>query len=258
MSLGHRSISKINITPNTGWAKEFWDNLIPFKDQVVNHVYFQEMEKTALSVDRAKRGFVDFYPLIENFPKYMALNLPKTHTGKKQGHLEARFWIMQNMKVEQKHADWWVDWAASMDVSREELDYADPSPLMDAINNYLWYVNTYGSLAEGIAATNLAIEWATGEWVIRTLPGVKAYAEKGFANMNSRALSWMNAHATYDDKHPYEAMEVIKLCAENEEDQKNAFRAAQRALEYYVIALNDCYEPLPSQSRETVYSNSQS
>jgi pyrroloquinoline quinone (PQQ) biosynthesis protein C len=55
----------------------------------------------------------------------------------------------------------------------------------------------------------------------------------------------LNAHANYDDKHPYEAMEIIKLCAVTAEEQAKAWTAAKRGLEYYILALNDCYEPYP-------------
>lgn len=236
-------VNRIQITAHSEWAQKFWDGLIPYKNKIVGHIYFQELEKGSLSIERARKGLIDFYPLVENFPKYMALNVAKTKPGAKTGHMEAKFWLMQNMKVEQKHADWWCDWAECIRLTREDLYRAKPSPLMDAINHFLWYVNTYGSLAEGIAATNLAVEWATGEWTVRILSGVKSYAERGLADVTSRTMNWLNAHATYDDKHPYEAMEVIKLTAATEEERQSAFEAAKRAMEYYLLALDDCYEP---------------
>lgn len=237
-----RNINRIQLTPHSEWAQKFWDGLIPYKNKIVEHIYFQELQNGSLSIERARRGLIDFYPLVENFPKYMALNVAKTQSGMKPGHAEAKFWLMQNMKVEQKHADWWCDWAECIRLTRDDLYRAQPSPLMDAINHFLWNVNTRGSLTEGIAATNLAVEWATGEWTVRILSGVKSYAERGLADISSRTMSWLNAHATYDDKHPYEAMEVIKLTAVTEEEQKSAFELAKRAMEYYLLALDDCYE----------------
>ncbi len=236
-------INKIQITPHAEWAQKFWDGLVPYKNKIVEHVYFRELQNGTLSIERARRGLIDFYPLVENFPKYMALNVAKTKPGAKAGHAEAKFWLMQNMKVEQKHADWWCDWAECIRLTREDLYCAKPSPLMDAINHFLWHVNTSGSMAEGIAATNLAVEWATGEWTIRILSGVKSYAERGLADITPRTMSWLNAHAIYDEKHPYEAMEVIKLTAATEEERQSAFEFAKRAMEYYLLALDDCYEP---------------
>ena len=241
-----RNINRIQPTPHQDWAQKFWDGLVPDKNKIVQHVYFEELGRGDLSIERARRGLIDFYPLVENFPKYMALNLAKTRPGTSPGHHEAKFWLMQNMKIEQKHADWWCDWAECIRLSRQELYQAKPSALMDAINNFLWYVNTYGSLSEGIAATNLAVEWATGEWTVRILSGVKSYAERGLADISQQTMSWLNAHATYDDVHPYEAMELIKLCAVTEDDQNRSFAASKRAMEYYMLALDDCYEPYRS------------
>jgi len=235
--------NRIEMTPHPEWAQSFWDQLVSFKDHIVKHVYFSELGQGELSLERARKGLIDFYPLVENFPKYMALNLAKTQSRSDEAHRAAKFWLLQNMRVEQKHADWWCDWAECIGLSREELDRSYPSPLMDAINHYLWHINTSGSLVEGIAATNLAVEWATGEWSNRILKGVKLYSERGLAKFSSRTMSWLDAHASYDDEHPYEAMELIKMLARTSDEQDSAFRAAKRAMEYYEIALDDCYKP---------------
>lgn len=241
-TLSRKPLQKINITPHSEWAQKFWDDLVPLKDKVVHHPYFREIQSGELPIELGRRGLIDFYPLVENFPKFMALNLAKVKR-QEVGHEETKHWLIQNIKVEQNHADWWHFWANGFGVTDEELRNAKPSPLMDAINHYLWNINTYGLLSEGIAATNLAIEWATGEWTINILDGVKSYAKQGLAQIDDRIMSWLNAHATYDDKHPYEAMEVIKLCARTHEEQEKAFSAAKRSLEYYILALDDCYKP---------------
>ncbi len=236
-----QNLNRIEITQHPEWAQGFWDSLVLFKDQVVHHIFFEELKDGTLSLGRARKGLIDFYPLVENFPKYMALNLAKAESRTDDAHRKAKHWIMQNMRVEQKHADWWCDWAECIGLSREILDQAQPSALMDAINYYLWAVNTRGTLVEGIAATNLAVEWATGEWTQRIIAGVESYAARGLAVINEKTMSWLKAHASYDDLHPYEAMELIKMLARTEEDQAKAFIAARRAMEYYMIALNDCY-----------------
>lgn len=249
MPLPRKPFQKINITPNSKWAQKFWDTLTPLKDQVVEHRYFKDIQSGKLPMDLCHKGLIDFYPLVENFPKFMALNLAKTKMGDTPGNQEARYWLIQNIKVEQNHDDWWVGWAEGFGVTREQLHTAKPSPQMDAINHYLWYVNTYGSLAEGMAATNLAIEWSTGEWTMSIVEGVKSYSNLGYENVkiNDRVMSWLTAHASYDDKHPYEAMEIIKLlCDASSQEQEKALQVAKRSLEYYILALDDCYTPAKS------------
>lgn len=241
--------SKIELTPQTEWpkwAQKFWNDLVPLKDRVANHCCFGELAEGKLSLERLSRGLVGFYPLVENFPKFMSLNLLKTTGESAPGHYEAKHWLTENIKVEQNHADWWCDWAEGFGCTREELAHARPSPLMDAINHYLWHINTYGSLVEGIGATNVAVEWATGEWTRYVIEGVRKYAERGQVNVDDRTLRWLNAHAEYDDKHPHEAMALIRLCAHTPEEQQKAYIATKRGLEYYRLALDDCYEPMTS------------
>lgn len=234
---------KISITPHPEWARKFWEELVPLKDRIVHHPCFQEMSAGTLSLERFRRGLVGFYPLVENFPKFMALNLTKTLSGIAPGHIDAKYWLIENIAVEQTHADWWCHWAQGFGCSLEELPKTTPSPFMDAINHYLWHINTYGSLAEGLGATNIAVEWATGEWTGRVLNGVRSYAADEDIEISERTMAWLEAHAEYDDHHGHEAMELVKLCATTPEEQRKAFLATKRGIEYYLAALDDCYEP---------------
>jgi pyrroloquinoline quinone (PQQ) biosynthesis protein C len=248
MKKASRVSHKLPITPHPEWAQRFWNDLIPFKDRVVKHCYFQELAAGKLSLERCRRALINFYPLVESFPSLMALNLAKTRPGIAPGHVEAKNWLIENIKVEQVHADWFCDWAKGFGCSQDQLYQALPSPQMDAINHYLWRINTYGTLAEGIGATNLAIEWATGEWARSVDGGLRSYGDQGLADVNERTMAWVQAHAAYDDQHPYEAMELIKLCAVTQEEQQQTLAATKRAFEYYLLALDFCYEPSPGVS----------
>lgn len=230
----------IKITDNVGWAEDFWNTLTPLKNKIVNHVYFKEMAAGTLSLQRFQRGLRDFYPLVESFPKHMAINLAKTKPGVVPGHSEAKLWLMQNIQVEQTHAQWWTAWARGFRCTQEQLEMSHPSPAMNAINHFLWHTNLTGSLVEGIAATNLAIEWPTGEWTESVLSGVRTYARQQM-DVGEKSLAWLKGHALYDDNHPYEAMELIKLCAHNDTDREAALNAATRSMEYYLMALDACY-----------------
>ncbi|MDX1804411.1 MAG: iron-containing redox enzyme family protein [Alcanivorax sp.] len=232
----------LEITEHQAWAQQFWDDLIPLKNQVVKHPLFVEMGEGSLSLARFRCALLNFYPLVENFPKYMALNLAKTRPGRAAGHEESKKWLIENIKIEQRHAYWYQDWAMGFDISLTDLEQVIPPAPMDAVNNYLWSVGQQGSLEEGVAATNLAIEWATGEWSQNAVKGMQAYQEKGIATINRHSMAWLRAHASYDDAHPYEAMELIKRLAVSEQQQTQAFRAARRGLDYYIMALDYCYQ----------------
>lgn len=225
------------------WAREFWDGLVPLKNRVAHHPLFEEMGAGTLTLERFRRALLNFYPLVESFPKYMALNLAKCRTDR-PGHEHARAWIMDNMRVEARHAAWYQDWAAGFGLPREALATVRPPAPMDAVNHYLRHVCGQASLEEGIGAANLAIEWATGEWTQYVVSGMKKYAERGDARVDRRTMAWLRAHAHYDDMHPHEAMELIKRVARDDASREAAFQATKRGLEYYLLALDDCYQPI--------------
>jgi pyrroloquinoline quinone (PQQ) biosynthesis protein C len=238
-TLPPRKKNQLQITENVGWAKEFWDNLVPLKDKVANHPIFQNMGSGELDLKKFQRGLIDFYHLVENFPKYMGLALSKIDTTSPKGHQEAKHWLIGNIKVEQNHTEWYEDWATGFGISVETLKNSKPNAYMDAVNNYLWNVGSRGTLTESLGSTNLAIEWATGEWSQKVKDGVKSYLDREIVVPNIKTMAWIKAHAVYDDIHPYEAMELIKICATTKEEQERAFNATSRALEYYIMALDE-------------------
>lgn len=234
---------QIERTPHPAWAQEFWDKLVPLKDRISHHPMFSEMAHGELSLARFRHGLLNLYPLVANFPHYMGLNLSKAFEAKVPGVLETRDWLINNIKIEQRHLYWYRDWAMGFGITADMLDSVTPPAAMDAVNHYLWHINQRGSIAEGIAATNLAIEWATGDWTMSVVSAMKIYAERGEARIDRRSMAWLRAHAHYDDAHPYEAMELVKLlCGTDEQLQAKAYAAAVRGMEYYLLALDDCYE----------------
>lgn len=239
----YRHEEVLELSEHPRWAREFWDGLVPLKDRVAHHPLFEEMGAGTLPLAIFQRTLLNFYPLVECFPKYMGLNLAKCRTDR-PGHSQTRAWIMNNMRVEERHAAWFQDWAAGFGVPREALATVRPPAAMDAVNHYLRHVCGSGSLEEGIGAANLAIEWATGEWCQYVVRGMKIYRERGDAVIDRRTMAWLRAHAHYDDAHPHEAMELIKLLCRDDASREAAFQATERGLEYYLLALEDCYRPL--------------
>lgn len=236
---------KVVCTPHSGWSQEFWDRLTPLKDRIAHHPLFEEMASGTLSLNRFRHALLNFYPLVGNFPHYMSLTLAKANHTHLPGMLIARDWLINNVMVEQRHLYWYRDWAKGFGISDNALDTVTPPPAMDAINHFLWHINQRGTVAEGIAATNLAIEWATGDWTMAVVKGMRAYAERGEATIDKRSMAWLRAHAHYDDAHPHEAMELIKGLCIDEKSREQAFAAATRGMEYYLLALDDCYAQAP-------------
>ena len=233
----------LKITPHSPWAQQFWDELIPAKDRVGQHPLFQDMANGRLNLKCFRSALLNFYPLVAHFPSYMGLALSKATDFTETGVTETRNWLIQNIKVEERHLNWYRDWAGGFGLTIDELDRVRPPVAMNAVNHFLWNINTKGSLAECLAATNLAIEWATGDWSIQVYKGINAYIDHPEVSINKRSLAWLRAHAHYDDIHPYEAMELIKRLGEGKpEIQEKAFQAALEGLAYYELALDECYK----------------
>jgi len=227
----------ISATPHPPWLQETLEDLKKLEDRITLHALFKEFREGSLSVKHIQRTLINFYPLIEAFPKYLALNLAKVPAGATAS--PARRWLIANINQERLHSDWWKNLATGFGVVATELDeeIAPPAEL-DAINNYLWRICTYGSLAEGIAACNYAVEGPTGIWTKSVETSFQNYAHQPNVHINKKTLGWISAHARYDDRHPIEALEIIKIAATTKNDQIQVRRAAIRALEYYALALD--------------------
>lgn len=235
--------TKLEITAHSEWSQKFWDELFPAKERVSKHPLFLDMANGSLSLECFRSTLLNFYPLVAHFPSYMAGALAKATSFSLEGVIDTRNWLIQNIKVEERHLYWYQDWARGFGVTAEMLNEVRPPVAINAVNHFLWDINFRGTLAESIAATNLAIEWATGDWTIQVYKGIQTYTEHPEVNINKRSLAWLRAHAHYDDLHPYEAMELIKrLCDKNPVLQKKAFLAAQEGLAYYELALDACYK----------------
>src|SRR5205823_8893652 len=108
-----------------------------------------------------------------------------------------------------------------------------------AHQHFLFRVVHEGSVAEAAAALNYAVEGATGEWTRTMRSATRTRFEALGIRFDARALRWFDAHAEYDDQHPAEALEVVKIFATDEAAMARAAEAAVRSLEYYAMALDD-------------------
>lgn len=234
---------ELELTPHSEWSQAFWDKLLPIKDRISQHPFFIGFATGQLSVACVRYALLNFYPLVAHFPSYMAMNLAKATNFHLSGVTDTRTWLIQNIKVEERHLFWYQDWASGFGLSVDQLDQVCPPPAMDAVNHFLWSTNYRCGLAEGIAATNLAIEWATSDWTVQVYKGIKSYIDHPNVVINTKTVAWLRAHALYDDVHPYEAMELIKrLCHDDPQMQAKALHAAEQGLAYYELALDECYK----------------
>jgi pyrroloquinoline quinone (PQQ) biosynthesis protein C len=178
------------------------------KQRVLDHELFSLMRDARLPLPAMQRFLIGTWPTIERFPRFMAMNLKKITHGDSAGENMARRYLVQNIRVEQKHADHWIEWAAAAGVSLQDLQHGEEVEGMSALAHWCWYVSDHAPLAVAMAATNYAIEGLTGEWSCFVC-SKDTYFNSLPADIRGPATRWLRLHAEYDDTHPWEALDCI-------------------------------------------------
>jgi pyrroloquinoline quinone (PQQ) biosynthesis protein C len=196
------------LTSYPQWAQDMVADCEAAKQGVVRHEMWDLMREASLSQTATRHFMVGIWPVIERFPAYMALSLLKTRFGRSPGDNLARRWLVRNIRVEQNHAEYWLNWAEGAGVEREDVLNGRAPHGTGTLADWCEEICASGSLAASIAATNYAVEGATGEWSQRVYES-KAYAESFAPKERAGSLRWLQLHAAYDDTHPWEALEIV-------------------------------------------------
>lgn len=224
------------------WLRQIVRQCDAAKHAVVDHQIFRLMHEGALSAASMRRFLVGLWPVIEQFPQYLALNLLKVQYGLAPGHEMARQYLIRNIRVEQHHGEYWIEWAQSHGVERDELLFGWRSSSADALSHWCWHTCERDQLAAAMAATNHAIEGVTGEWTALVC-NADTY-ENGFPpELRKKAMKWLRVHAHYDDTHPWEALEIIATLIGNHASSRELTgiqAGILRSYEYMRMALDDC------------------
>ena len=147
-------------------------------------------------------------PKASGFPGFMALSLLKTRYGRSPGDDKARRWLVRNIRVEQNHAEYWINWAEGAGVDRYELLHGATPHGTEGLSRWCEEICERGTLAAGMVATNYAIEGVTGEWS-RMIYESSIYKESLDSTNRGSSLRWLQLHAAYDDTHPWEALDIV-------------------------------------------------
>lgn len=222
-------------TSHPAWIFELNEQIEPNWKAVLGCSLVQKASVGTLSLKQMRAWITQLYPFIETFPKWIALNIAKSQDRLSRGFL------IENVRVEKKHAEQWAYMAEGFGIDPTELDSVRPLPEVEALTHWLWSVNTRGTLAEAVGATNYAIEGVTQGIAKLTLKGLPQYEGMEGVHLDKKAYWWMEAHSKYDDLHPVQALEIMKLYATTKDLQEKVKFATQRSLEYLLLALETCY-----------------
>ena len=223
------------LTPHPAWIYALRHQIEPAWNAILNCRLIREASAGTLSLPQMRAWLLQLYPFIETFPKWIALNIPKTQDAM------SRDFLIDNVRVEKRHAEQWIYMAEGFGIKRQDLLTVKPLAEVEALTHWLWSINTQGSLAEAVAATNYAIEGITKDIAVVTVKGFPRYEGVEGIHLDRKAYWWMKAHAKYDDLHPQHALEIIKLHATTKELQSKVAFVTHRSLEYMLLAFETCY-----------------
>ena len=190
------------------WVQRVVRETSVHKSRVVDHELFALMRDAQLPMAAMRRFLIGVWPTIEQFPRFMSMNLKKIGYGDGVGEDMARRYLIQNIRVEQKHSEHWAAWAKSADLSLHDLRTGAEIEGLQALAHWCWYVSDQAALAVAIAATNYAVEGATGEWSC-VVCSKDTYANSLPEAIRVPSMRWLKVHAEYDDTHPWEALDIV-------------------------------------------------
>src|SRR5579859_6164236 len=222
------------------WVDSLNGYLKPYWDELLQGEWCEGVANTRLSVAEMRGWILQTYPFIHAFPKFLAEGLIKVEDD------FSRSFLIDNIRVEKAHAEHWIWMGLGFGLTRQEmLDAADGTkPVLrdvQSLTDWLWYINTKGSLAEAAAATSFAIEGVTGDAARRISTGFEAYRGRPGVDMGPKTYKWMREHVHYDDDHPKIALEIVKNYATTERMQTKVMLAAKRSLQLLSQALHTAY-----------------
>ena len=227
------------LTPDPEWVDYLKYEIEPLRSAVLECPLVRQAASGTLPLRQMQNWMIQLYPFIETFPKWLALSITKTEDPR------SRSFLIENVRVEKKHAEQWLHMATGFGVPQKALQDIRPMASVEALTHWLWSINTQGTLAEGVSATSFAIEGVTHDIAVAVVKGFPKYEGQEGVKLDRKTYWWMEAHAKYDDLHPIYALEIIKQYTQNEIMVERVVQAAKRSLEYLQMAFDACYTYSP-------------
>jgi pyrroloquinoline quinone (PQQ) biosynthesis protein C len=235
------SMNEVNELVSSHWVDSLNGYLKPYWDELLQGDWCEGVANTRLTVPEMRGWILQTYPFIHAFPKFLAEGLIKVEDD------YSRSFLIDNIRVEKAHAEHWIWMGLGFGLTREEmLAAADGSkPVLrdvQSLTDWLWYINTKGSMAEAVAATSFAIEGLAGDIARKVVNGFEAYRDMPGVQMGPKTYKWFREHAHYDDEHPKIAMEIVKRYATTDRMQTKVMLAAKRSVQLLHNALTTGYQ----------------
>jgi pyrroloquinoline quinone (PQQ) biosynthesis protein C len=235
------SMNEVDEMVSSHWVDSLNGYLKPYWDELLQGDWCEGVANTRLTVPEMRGWILQTYPFIHAFPKFLAEGLIKVEDD------YSRSFLIDNIRVEKAHAEHWIWMGLGFGLTREEMLAAADGrkPVLrdvQSLTDWLWYINTKGSMAEAVAATSFAIEGLAGDIARKVVKGFEAYKDMPGVQMGPKTYKWFREHAQYDDEHPKIAMDIVKRYATTERMQTKVMLAAKRSVQLLHNALTTGYK----------------
>jgi pyrroloquinoline quinone (PQQ) biosynthesis protein C len=239
------------VAQDSSWVIILREYLKPHWDKLLEGDWARAVQAGSMALPQMQGWMLQIYPFIHAFPKFLAEALIKVEDE------HSRSFLIDNIRVEKAHAQHWLWMGEGFGLKREDmLELAEGNrPVLrdvQSLTDWLWYVNTKGTLAEAVAATSFAIEGATGDLSRKVVDGFESYRGHPGVDMGPKTYKWMREHARYDDEHPKVALEIVTRYASTEKLQKKVMLAAKRSLQLLDQALETSFRAYTPMSADRV------
>jgi pyrroloquinoline quinone (PQQ) biosynthesis protein C len=232
-----------NVASYPQWLQDVVKDCEDAKRKVVYHPLCKAMKDATLDLESTHRFLVGFFPVIEQFPQFMASNLMKARFGQSKGEAMARSYLIQNIRVENMHAKHWLQWAEASGLALDDLMTQEVPSEMHALAHWCGHVSLIDELAVAVAATNYAVEGATGDFSCFVC-SEETYSLTFPEPIRKSAMRWLKVHAHYDDEHPWVALDIVAtlLGTNPHVESINKVRAAiRKSYDYMRMTLDYAY-----------------
>ncbi len=211
---------------------------------VAAHEAWQAFSNGTIQLKQHQGLLYGFWPLIDRFPHFLALNLCKCPYGRNSTLNMARAWLIKNLRIEQRHAEWYKDWAESAGVPMDTFFDGPRSAPASALTDWCWHVSKSDDLAVAMAVIHYAVEGVTGRWT-RLVGDSKAYRALFPEQVRKKALRWIDVHASYSETHPWAALDMTAGLIGPSPSRATVQRitdAVQNSYELYCHSLDACFD----------------
>ena len=197
---------------------------------LLQHPFYQAWSAGTLEVERLQDYVRQYYHFERAFPRFLSAIHARTESPAVRQLLLDNLWDEEHGK--RNHAALWLEFAAALGVSRDEVESAEPHPETAALVEHYAHVAANAPVGEALAAL-FAYESQAPVIAWEKIKGLTEHYD-----LLPAQFEFFSVHLVSDVAHSGAELSAIEeLC----EDDDAVVTAAERASERLLAFLDGCY-----------------